>query len=127
MSFGALLPVILAGAVAIGSKISAAKSKMDDGVMAPTGPSGYSRVISGPEGSVAINDDDTVVTGTDLKQGNGGGSNAEMIGLLKQLIAKIDQPVQIQIGGKVIDEIGKQTTLKRTYTANVDRGYGAFG
>jgi hypothetical protein len=84
--------------------------------------------LSGPEGSVAINDDDTIVTGTNLNQGNGGGSsNAEMVGLLKQLIAKIDQPVQIHMGGKVIDEIGKQTTLKRTYTANVDRGYGAFG
>lgn len=127
--FGLGIPLAIAAAAGVtGLVYGAIHKKQDDGAMSPVGPSGYSRVLSGPEGSIAINDDDSIVTGTDLKQGSSGNmGNAEVVGLLKQLIAKIDQPVQIKIGGKVIDEIGTQTSLKRTYTANVDRGYGAFG
>jgi len=43
--------------------------------------------------------------------------------LLSELIAKVDQPVKINVGGKVIDEIDKQTSLRRTYTSKVDNGY----
>ena len=55
------------------------------------------------------------------------GSLTEVAGLLKQLIAATSQPVKINIGGRVIDEIEKQTTLRKTYNTKVDSGYGTHG
>jgi hypothetical protein len=64
----------------------------------------------------------------------GGGATAtkeatltEVTGLLKELIAKVDQPVQIKIGGRVVDEMEKQTSLRKTYNTKMDSGYGTFG
>jgi hypothetical protein len=64
----------------------------------------------------------------------GGGATAtkeatltEVSGLLKELIAKVDQPVQIKIGGRVVDEMEKQTSLRKTYNTKMDSGYGTFG
>jgi len=54
-------------------------------------------------------------------------SNKEVVALLKELIAKVDQPVKININGRVMDEIEKQTTLRKTYSTKVDSGYGIFG
>jgi hypothetical protein len=51
----------------------------------------------------------------------------EQNSLLKELIAKVDQPVRMNINGKVMDEIEKQTTLRKTYNTKVDSGYGTFG
>ena len=51
----------------------------------------------------------------------------EVSGLLKELIAKVDQPVQINIGGRAVDEIEKQTSLRKTYNTKMDSGYGTFG
>jgi hypothetical protein len=51
----------------------------------------------------------------------------EVAKLLKELIAKVDQPVRININGRVMDEIEKQTTLRKTYSTKVDGGYGTFG
>lgn len=108
------------------SKAQENAKKVDDSVMSPLGPSGYSRVLSGPKGSVAINDQDTVVSGTNLKGGAGAG-NAEVVVLLKELIKKVDQPVQFVIGGKVINELDRTFAIKKSYTGKVDQGYGAFG
>jgi hypothetical protein len=124
LSFGTLLPVILGGVAAAGALIY---SFMDDGVVSPTGPSGYSRVLSGPEGSIALNDNDTIVAGTDLNSGGGGSNMSRVEALLEKLIAKVDQPVYITMGGKVIDEIDNRITLRKTYTTKVDSGYGVFG
>lgn len=52
--------------------------------------------------------------------------NSEMISLLKELIAKVDQPVKITIGSKAIDEIESQTSMKRSFTTKADRSYGTF-
>jgi len=52
--------------------------------------------------------------------------NSEIASLLKQLIAATSQPVSINIGGKVIDEIEKQTTLRKTYNTKMDSAHGAF-
>jgi hypothetical protein len=57
----------------------------------------------------------------------GKGSLADVAKLLKELIAKVDQPVKININGRIIDEIEKQTTLRKTYSTKVDGGYGTFG
>jgi phage-related protein len=55
------------------------------------------------------------------------GSMKEVTDLLKQLITATSQPVKINIGGKVIDEIEKQTTLRKTYNTKMDTAHGAFG
>jgi phage-related protein len=55
------------------------------------------------------------------------GSMKEVADLLKQLITVTSQPVKINIGGKVIDEIEKQTTLRKTYNTKMDTAHGAFG
>jgi hypothetical protein len=51
----------------------------------------------------------------------------EVTGLLKELIAKVEQPVMVNIGGRVVDEMEKQTSLRRTYNTKMDSGYGTFG
>ena len=43
-------------------------------------------------------------------------SNSEVVALLKELIKKIDQPVQFNISGKVIDEIDKVISVNRSYS-----------
>jgi len=54
------------------------------------------------------------------------GSLKEVADLLKQLIAATSQPVHVNIGGKVIQEIEKQTTLRKTYNTKMDGAHGAF-
>jgi hypothetical protein len=58
---------------------------------------------------------------------SGGNDNAEVVALLKELIAKVEQPVMVNIGGRVVDEMEKQTSLRRTYNTKMDSGYGTFG
>jgi hypothetical protein len=54
-------------------------------------------------------------------------SNSDVVMLLKQLIAKVDQPVQFNIGGRVIDELDSRITMRKNYNTKVDAGYGTFG
>lgn len=56
-----------------------------------------------------------------------GGGNNEVASLLKELIAKIEQPLNININGKVIQEMEKQASLSRTYGTKVDGAHGATG
>lgn len=126
--------------------------KMDDGIIDPNG----GLVVKGAKGTFQLNKDDSVAAGTDLgkpseSSDSGGGilsglasaisaplssigsmlggksDNSELASLLKELIAKVDQPVQFNIGGRVLDEIEKSSTVRRSYTSKVDRGYGATG
>ena len=80
---------------------------------------------------VTFDKGDLIMAGTNLEGGGkgagGGGGSSEIASLLKQLIAKVDQPVHVNIGGRVMDEIEKQTSLKKTYTTKTDKGYSAFG
>jgi hypothetical protein len=66
------------------SSESAKMATVDDAIS----PAGYGdRILSTPRGSVALNNNDTVVAGTNL----GGGDTRKadkMIGLLEQLVAK---------------------------------------
>jgi hypothetical protein len=119
-----------AGAVAsIGAAVA-----INDGEIAPDG----GLVVSGKKGSYQLHKDDTVIAGTGLSSSqsttttgaqpnNIKGLNSEVTELLKQLIAKVDQPVKISIGNRVIDELDNQASIRRTYISHVDRGYGAFG
>ena len=89
---------------------------------------------------ILFNKNDLILAGTNLTGENssltsnnvtnttsGNAGMGEVAKLLKELIAKVDQPVKINIGGRVIDEIEKQTTLRKTYSTKVDGGYGTFG
>jgi hypothetical protein len=60
---------ILAGAAAAGLGALLYTYLADDMVQTPTGYG--KRTIVGPEGSIALNDNDTIVAGTDLGQGEG--------------------------------------------------------
>jgi hypothetical protein len=63
-------------------------------------------------------------------EGGSGGSaagkdpNAKVVSLLEQLIAKVDQPVNIKLGSRTIEEIGTQIGLRKSYSTRVDSGYG---
>jgi len=108
-----------AGAVALGMKY------MNDGVINPKG----GMVVSGPEGSIGLNKDDSVVAGTDLfgdkPANNASSNNGEVVALLKELIAKVSQPTVIKFGSKTIEEFESQINMRKSYTSQIDRGYGA--
>lgn len=60
-------------------------------------------------------------------------SSTEAIALLKtqnellgKLLQKVDQPVKMNIGGRVIEELDSQASLRRSYTAGVDKSYRSF-
>ena len=66
-------------------------------------------------------------TGKEVSVNSVSADNSELVSLLKQLIAKVDQPVQIVVGNKVIDELDTHISLRKTYNTKVDHGYGVFG
>jgi len=127
--------------VAVASMDSAtnkAKSKatsLNDAEIAPDG----GLVVSGKKGTYKLHQDDTIIAGTGLSSNSmsnstaaapassGMTSMAKVEKLLQELISKVDQPVKIQLGTKVLDEIEKQTSIRKTYATSVDKGYGAFG
>jgi hypothetical protein len=127
------------------------KDKVQDALINPDG----GLVVKGSKGSFQLDKNDSIVAGTELNQSSessseGGGilsslasaiaaplsavgnmmgakpDNSELVSLLKQLIAKVDQPVQFNIGGKAIDEIAKQTSVRKSYSGKVDGAYGAM-
>ena len=80
---------------------------------------------------VTFDKGDLIMAGTNLEGSQGSApaannSNSEIASLLKQLIAKVDQPVRLNIGGKAIDEISKQTSVRKSYSGTVDGAYGAM-
>jgi hypothetical protein len=94
-------------------------------------------VVSSPAGAISLNPNDSIVAGTNLF---GGGSStestvnaasvgndpqiAEMIGLLKQLIATTSGPTVIKIGSRTIEELNSQIGLRKNYSTVVDSSYG---
>lgn len=90
-------------------------TKVNDAEMSPIGPSGYSRVMSGPEGSIAFNDDDTIVAGTDLN-GGGGGSGTSVISKasIDALVSAI-QNLKIIIDDSAVSAINKQGAVAASY------------
>jgi len=98
-----------AGAAGIYSLVSKAKS-MNDGVMAPDGKVLY----SGKEGAIKLNDNDTVVAGTDLGGGKSGKSKSESKSGagggttdLSPLLAKVDQLITLLQNGSQVTLDGK--------------------
>ena len=73
------------GAAFSASKSEAEASTADDMIS----PSGYGdRILSTPKGSIALNNQDTIVAGTNLGGGGDNGKTDRMIGLLEQIATK---------------------------------------
>tara|TARA_R100001440_G_scaffold15579_1_gene26451 strand:+ start:18169 stop:19410 length:1242 start_codon:yes stop_codon:yes gene_type:complete len=86
----------------------------DDVVM---GPVGYSRVLSGPEGSFALNDKDTIVAGTNL--GGGGGSTFNINVNANGITDRTDKrQLAREIGNMIQQEMSRSiggTTMRGRY------------
>ena len=124
----AAIPIAAGLAVAVGA-FTAYKS-MNDGVIGPDG----NMIVSGPEGSISLNKDDSIIAGTNLFGGLFGGESTgpagpdpqmgEMIALLKQLVATTSGPTVIKIGSRTIEELDSQIGLRKNYNTVVDSSYG---
>ena len=99
ISFGLATVGIIAGIAAAVSAMSSAKSTLADDAISP----GYGkRILLSPEGSIAFNDKDTIVAGTNLKQGNDVISGpAGSIGNNDGLMAGIRELINITRQGRV--------------------------
>ena len=68
--------------------------------------------------------------GGDASSAGAGGANAVSLATvnasIQELIKKVDQPTVIKFGTKTIDEFESQINLKKSYSSQTDRGYGAF-
>lgn len=98
----------------IGGFIGAGLTLFDDAVM---GPVGYSRVLSGPEGSFAFNDKDTIVAGTNL--GGGGGSTFNITVNAGGITDRTDKrQLAREIGNMIQQEMSRSiggTTMRGRY------------
>lgn len=106
---------LLAAATAVIGGIVAAVSRQDDMIMSPiSGPAGYSRVLSGPEGAYALNDRDTIVAGTNL--GGRGGSAPEIdYNRMADAFANAVRSTQIVIGRGAVGAIGEQVKVNNSF------------
>ena len=109
-------------------------SVQKDAQIAPDG----GLMVSGEKGTYQLHKDDSIIAGTDLGSisnppmnnanttsntpNNSNNGSSEVVALLKELIKKIDQPVQFNIGGKTIQEIDKVISVNRSYTSS-DNNY----
>lgn len=80
LSFGAVTIAIVGGLAYVMSQMSSASkpTTMHDGIMSPSGKVLY----SGAAGAIKLNDNDTVVAGTNL---GGGGGNGELLSAIRDL------------------------------------------
>ena len=113
-TFGIATIAILAGVGAIVSAMASSKSELADDMIQP----GYGkRILFSPEGSIAFNDKDTIVAGTDLKQGNDVisgpagsiGNNDGLMAGIRELINVTKQGRISTIDGQVLAREGNRT------------------
>jgi hypothetical protein len=122
------IPVAIAAIATLGMLVN---SFLDDGIVPPAGEGGpgYSRVLSGPEGSIAFNDKDTIVAGTDLgggggsapAGGGGGGGSMDISPLVaavqqtNALLAQmINSPSPVLIGDEALRKIGRNVKVQNS-------------
>jgi hypothetical protein len=122
------IPVAIAAIAGLGMLVN---SFLDDGIVPPAGEggAGYSRVLSGPEGSIAFNDKDTIVAGTDLgggggsapAGGGGGGGSMDISPLVaavqqtNALLAQmINSPSPVLIGDEALRKIGRNVKVQNS-------------
>ena len=116
LSFGTLLPVILGAGAAIYGLIQSFKG---DDILSE---GGYGkRTLLAPEGAIRLNDKDTVIAGTNLGGGEGGGMSSidltPMIAAINEVKAAVDRlyskDTSINMDGKAVGS----TLVKGTYKA----------
>jgi hypothetical protein len=118
-----LAPAAAAAAAAIGYSYMTA----DDAVIPPAGEGGpgYSRVLSGPEGSIALNDKDSIIAGTDLGGGEGGAAPSgggmdigPLVAAIQQTNALLSQmassPPPVLIGDEALRKIGRNVKVQNS-------------
>jgi hypothetical protein len=108
----------VAAAIALGAGATAyafLSSKEDDMQMSPVGPSGYSRVLSGPEGSMALNDKDAIFSGTDPGGGGGGGGASVISKASIDALVSAIQNLKIIIDDSAVSAINKQGAVAASY------------
>lgn len=97
----AIAAAILGIGAAIYSATSTAEDSMDDGMIKSDGT-----VIKRPEGSIKLNDNDSIIAGTNLD--GGGAGNGEAVALLRELVSLVKAGGTITIDGQAV---GKALTL----------------
>ena len=111
---GSKLPGFGSGGGLIGSFVGGVTSLVNDAAM---GPVGYSRVLSGPQGSFAFNDKDTIVAGTNL--GGGGGSTFNINVNASGITDRTDKrQLAREIGNMIQQEMSRSiggTTMRGRY------------
>jgi hypothetical protein len=118
-----IAPAAAAGALAYGYSLM----KADDAVIPPAGEGGpgYSRVLSGPEGSIALNDKDSIIAGTDLGGGGGGAAPSgggmdigPLVAAIQQTNALLSQmassPPPVLIGDEALRKIGRNVKVQNS-------------
>jgi hypothetical protein len=113
LTFGVGVAVAVAAAAA---GYAAIKSLTADDMI--SSPEGYGkRTLLAPEGAIALNDNDTVIAGTNLggkKSSSSVSSDMSRVeALLSQLVQKQDRPVQVSVemdGEKVAKGVGNNST-----------------
>lgn len=78
-------------------------------------------MVRSPKGTIQLNKNDSMIAGTNLFGKDN--SNDVLIKKIEQLIQKVDQPVYIKIGNRVIDEISANQSMKKQMTFGVDKKY----
>ena len=141
---------LIVGAATMDDATDSAAQKLDDGMIDSKG----GLVVKGKEGTYQLNENDSIIAGTDLDNPSSGGdsgllgsiasgvgnfvdsvtgqSDANMIALLQEqnslmnkLLTAVSQPTVIKFGSKTIEEFESQINMKKSYTSQIDRGYGA--
>jgi chromosome segregation ATPase len=122
---------------AVGVGVGYLMSQMNDGIIGPSGGSGYGdRTLFGPEGAISFNNKDTIVAGTNLfkaddmvsapkgaVQVGGGGSSREIADLKGAIMALASRPVNVSIDGKKVIEA---TTGSEPNTQGVESAKNSF-
>jgi hypothetical protein len=97
-ALGKIATTTFSGATA--KQESAVVVKAEDAYMSPLGAPGYQRVITGPQGSVAINDNDAVAVGTNLGGGSGNDNSDVVSAIMSLKDAILNQPAKSFNGGR---------------------------
>lgn len=100
-TLGAATIGILAGLGAVMGAMYAAsepKTKVDDGMISPDG----GLLVSGKKGTYQLNKNDTVIAGTDLNRGGGGGSAPIDYDRLAAAMAKVSINTSVKVNEKEI-------------------------
>jgi len=144
MGLAAVAAITTASATTLGIGIVAVVAGIAAGIAAMStaddmvAPSGYGdRVLTGPEGSIALNNKDSVIAGTDLFGNTDGGQSSEntdggqsggtnqMGAIFQQLVSEVRglrsdiqaQPIMITVDGRVVSEItrvqNKQSSFRK--------------